>query len=428
MSYCAIVAKIKVRPHPNADKLKIGTVCGSDCIVGIDVEDGELGVFFPDGGQLSLEFLEKNNLLYRNDKDGKRIDGYFGPSRRVRAMSLRGIKSYGFWTRCASLCYTGQDVSTLGEGYEFSALNGHDICNKYITPQTLRSIHNKQIQGKSCKSISFPEHFDTKQLKHQLDPLPESKTLYITEKLHGTSGRYGYVKVKNPISLSWWKKLINREVNLYPTSSEAYEYVNGSRRVNLYQSLTDSYYKDGFRFNLTKPLEGKLKKGEIIYFEIVGWVNESTPIMSCVNTKKLGHDARTRYGDNMIFSYGNEAGKNHIRVYRIAYTNDDGEQVDLAYPQMVERCCDLGIKSVPLLDTILSSELGSYNELVKHCDKILEKNNGSTLDKRHLMEGVCITWYDAGKCITLKHKSFDFLLAEGIVKDDESSVDMEEST
>lgn len=427
MSYNAIVSRIKIRPHPNADNLAIGTAMGTDVIVGKDTEDGSLGILFPDGGQLSEEFLKQNNLLYRTDRDGKIIDGYFGSKRRVRAQAFRGVKSYGFWIPISSVGYCA-DASKLIEGYEFCEINGKKICNKYVSQSTARALsakENNKSQGKPGPSAVMPEHFDTKALRHKTGALPQGKIIFLTEKLHGTSGRFGFVKTKRYSDLPWYKKIVNYFSKIFPEYSEGYEYINGSRRVNFVKSLSDSFCKDGFRFAATSKIEGKLKKGETIYFEIVGWVNESATIMP--STQKLNKELKKEYGNKMTFSYGCEDGKNEVYVYRIAYTNEDGDQFDMSREQMEDRCLELGLKPVPLIDFVSSDEVGTYEKLVEICEEIILTQKHSTLDNRHVMEGICCTWYDGAKCETVKHKGFDFLLVEGIIKEDDSVEDIEES-
>ena len=55
--YKAKVVKLSVKPHPNADRLQLGFVQGIQVIVGLDVQEGEAGAYFPCDGQLSEEFL-----------------------------------------------------------------------------------------------------------------------------------------------------------------------------------------------------------------------------------------------------------------------------------------------------------------------------------------------------------------------------------
>src|SRR5262249_4631144 len=110
VSYQAIVSAITVRPHPNANKLQLGTVHGHQVVVGLDVKDGQLGVFFPTDGQLSHDMCRSNDLY--NESTCKELGltanhyGYFSENRRVRAQKFRGEKSDGVWFELELLQWT----------------------------------------------------------------------------------------------------------------------------------------------------------------------------------------------------------------------------------------------------------------------------------------------------------------------------------
>ena len=87
MNNQAIIATIKTKPHPNADKVQLGEACGFQVVVGLDVKDGEMGVYFQENLCLSNEFAEANPNLMT----------YFPKNRRVRAQKFRGEVSDGFW-------------------------------------------------------------------------------------------------------------------------------------------------------------------------------------------------------------------------------------------------------------------------------------------------------------------------------------------
>ena len=75
--YKAYVTKItNVRKHPNADRLQLGECFGNTVCVNMDYSEGQVGVYFPTDGQLSLEFAAANNLLRKKDANGNNIGGY----------------------------------------------------------------------------------------------------------------------------------------------------------------------------------------------------------------------------------------------------------------------------------------------------------------------------------------------------------------
>ena len=127
--YKGTVLRIKnVRPHPNADRVKLATCHGNQVVVGLEVEEGHIGVYFPCDGQLSDEFCRANNL-YREaslNKFPEDKGGMFDSNRRVRAQKFRGEISDGFWVPLHYFGFiqvTGLDV----EGFEFDEWCGVHI-------------------------------------------------------------------------------------------------------------------------------------------------------------------------------------------------------------------------------------------------------------------------------------------------------------
>ena len=83
MDYCGYVTKLEnVRKHPNADRLQLGECFFNTVCVGLEYEEGEVGVYFPCDLQLSEEFCEVNNLVQKYDETGKNIGGYLDPNKR----------------------------------------------------------------------------------------------------------------------------------------------------------------------------------------------------------------------------------------------------------------------------------------------------------------------------------------------------------
>ena len=133
MSYCGYVVEIKeLRAHSNADRLQVATIFGNDTIVDLSAQVGDVGVYFPVDGKLSVEFAEVNNLLRKKDDAGNNIGGYMDPDKRnIRAIKLRGEKSDGLYLPLESLSSFGK-TDTLQIGDKIDVFNGHLICEKYI--------------------------------------------------------------------------------------------------------------------------------------------------------------------------------------------------------------------------------------------------------------------------------------------------------
>ena len=127
MSYFGYITTLKnVRKHPNADRMMLADCFGNTICVGIDAAEGEIGIYFPTDGQLSVEYCEHNNLVRKKDDAGNNIGGYLDPDKRnVRAIKLRGEKSDGIFMPLSSLVYTGINLDNVNVGDRIDVLNGH---------------------------------------------------------------------------------------------------------------------------------------------------------------------------------------------------------------------------------------------------------------------------------------------------------------
>lgn len=446
MSYEAIVARISTRPHPKADRLQLGTCCGHQVVVGLDTQDGELGVFFPTDGQLSDEFVKANSIYSKSAKDKLGISylddekhGFFSERRRVRAQSFRGEKSDGFWCPLSYFCWTDvagfvnpptqavwYDSQVFTEGKTFTHLGNYEICQKYETPATKSAQANK-IGRHQRENRCFPKHDVTKKFQYVADKIPADAVIWITEKLHGTSGRYGYVL--DDIDLSIWKRLWNkfmgRAFRAFPVRE--YRYLNGSKNVILEKTSGAGYYgTNDFRY---KAIEGvTLKKGEVVYFEIVGDYKAGKPIMGVQPIGDELKDVRKQYGEFMRYSYGQQnrlPGEPAIYVYKILHMNEDGEAIDLSWPQVKARCKELALKYVPELRSALTLQEQSLSTIGSIVAELTE--GPSTLDSSHIREGVVLRVESTEGIDYIKNKSWIFGVLEGYIKDSDSYVDTEEA-
>jgi len=421
LSYQALVCRVSTRPHPNADKLQLATANGYQVVVGLDVKDGELGVFFGPDGQLSEEMCAANDLIgYTDPETGEKRGGFFAKNRRVRAQRFRGEKSDGYWTPLSSFAFTGVDLSTLTEGMQFDSLNGVPICNKYYTPATLKAM---QSGGKQKRQNDlFAKHIDTAQLKHHINNIEPNSVIYITEKLHGTSGRFGYVLEEKTL-----KRRLRDRIRRRPARTvREYNHLLGTRNTILADHTSTGFYgSEEFRWNAIEKLVGNLHKGEILYFELVGYTTDGKPIMSEPATDEL-KEIKKQYGKKMTFSYGTEPGQCDLYVYRITRVNEDGNVVELSWPQVKARCNALGIKHVPeLLEAPVVFYNGSNKSLEALVDSLME--GPSTIDSRHIREGVVVR-VEGKETNFFKAKSFTFGVLEGYLKNSDDYVDLEEAS
>lgn len=429
MSYNAVVARIYTRPLPGSDNIALGTCQGYQVIVGKNVADGTLGVFFEGGGQLSEGYAAANDLVRRKDENGNPAGGYFEENRRVKAVKMRGAKSEGYWCPLESFAYTGADLDKLKEGDQFCELNGYPICNKYMTPETLRAATANQKKVRK-DNVMFAKHIDTEQFKRGINAIPAGAVIFVSEKLHGTSFRVGRVLEETPVVYTGVKKLLAKWLK-WPTEKTEWTYLNGSRNVVLEKRPEgqEGYYgKEEFRFNATKGIT--LHKGEVVYGELVGFTETGAPIMSPQDLSSLkDKKIEKRFGKVNTFRYGAANGECKAFVYRITQVNEDGNAVELSWNQMVARARELGLTPVPIVDKFIYD--GDMEALAARVSVLTDGADGtealpSRLDETHIQEGVVVRYESEFGTGWLKSKGFYFSVLEGILKESDSYVDTEE--
>lgn len=461
--YKAYVTQIKnLHKHPNADRLQLGECFGNTVCVNLDYTEGQTGVYFPVDGRLSVEFAEANNLLRKKDDAGNSIGGYMDPDKRnVTAIRLRGEKSDGLFLPLECLEPFG-DVSTLKVGDTIDTFNGHLICEKYI-PRG-KNGHGGNIQGNKTRKKKVPvaplfaEHADTEQLAYNLSAFKPGDEIEITLKMHGTSQRTGYLPVFKGYKRTLLDKILRRE----GTPTYDWGYVSGTRRTILENYEGGYYGSNKFREQHSKFFEGKLWKGEEIFFEVVGFTHTGTPIMATGNNKKLNDkEFVKKYGAETVFSYGcdpngctdgeltkyatdahgnklvafTQLPQSDIYVYRMTMTNEDGNVIEYTPDFMRYRCEQMGVKTVPIMwKGVIPISTGDEAaiELGQTAGNWIKEqaefyyDGPDPVGKTHIREGVVVRILNRPKFTAYKHKSFEFRVLEGIIKDVAEAPDIEE--
>lgn len=467
-----ITTLTNVRAHPNADRMKLADCFGNTVCVGLNAQEGDTVIYFPTDGQLSVEYCAQNDLVRRKDENGNAAGGYLDPEKRnIRAIRLRGEKSDGITMPLESLAYTGVDMSTLTIGPLPGVVNGHEIYQKYIPKSTDNGgfvrAGNKTRKKKVPVAPLFAEHADTEQLAYNLSAFHPGDEIEITLKMHGTSQRTGYLPVFKGYKDNIWGKLLKTIkptcdfdkkviawIEKHATPVYDWGYVSGTRRVVL-DSYEGGFYGDNqFREQHSKTFEGKLMKGETVYYEVVGFTTTGQPIMSDASNKKLNDkEFIKQYGETTRFSYGcspnpmpalvygptgevraEAVPQSDIYVYRMTMTNEDGFVVDYHPNLMRYRCEQMGVKCVPVLwkgfipqepaiphpnychtndmisDKMMRCDAGEYVKYIAE----LYYDGPDPIGKTHVREGVVIRIVDRPKFTAYKHKNFNFKVLSGI--------------
>ena len=472
MAYCGFVTTLKnVRPHPNADRMKLADCFGNTVCVGLDSAEGEIGVYFPVDGQLSVEFCQVHDLVRRKDENGNAAGGYLDPDKRnIKAVKLRGEKSDGLFMPISCLVFTGVNLDEINVGDTITIVNGHEICQKYI-PRSNRGGAsgrggNRTRKHKEPIAPLFAEHADTEQLAYNLAAFKPGDEIEITLKMHGTSQRTGYLPVLQGYKRTFFDWLFRRQ----GTPIYDYGYVSGTRRVVLEDFEGGFYGSNEFREHHSKTFEGKLWKGETVYYEVVGFTHTGQPIMASANNNKIqDKEFAKQYGKETVFSYGcvphidetyadciDENGElrlaetlpqSDIYVYRMTMTNPDGEVVEYTPDFMRYRCEQMAVKTVPVFaKTILdnNSSVLYYTTPDGECHFVAKDEEAhigeavktlaeqfydgpDPVGKTHVREGVVVRIINRPKFCAYKHKNFSFKVLEGLIKDTAAAPDMEEA-
>jgi len=164
------VVKVRIENHPNADRLEIAQIVGTNfkSIVGKDqFKDGDLVAYFPEGS------IVPNPILKEMGLEGK-LAGSKG--NRVKAARLRGVLSQG-------LCYPAR--SEWEEGQDVAEELG---IEKYV-PKIPLDMGGEVYALGPAKTMKY----DLENIKRFPEVLEDGEEVCITEKIHGTNFQAGFL-------------------------------------------------------------------------------------------------------------------------------------------------------------------------------------------------------------------------------------------
>lgn len=403
-NYVATIIRVpELHPVEGLDNLLALRMFGMQALVGKETEVGSIGVLFSTEVQLSQEFAAANNLhRHSNLNADPTKTGYLEDSRRVKAIRLRGVQSDSLFMPLSSFDYlpTGKDFKV---GDTFDSIEGHEIVRKYLNkvPGVAKGAQAK-IRRVDLKV--FPLHIDSENYWRNADKIPEDAPVVVTQKLHGTSVRYGKVPVLR--EKKWYEKLINKLG--IPTQATDYKFVVGSRMVvKSIDFEAESAGKEHFyasdlwsKSAAALHLHQIIPAGYLVYGELVGYTPEGAPIQK-------------------DYTYEQGLGSAELYVYRIATITDTGVMTDLSWPAVKAFAHGLGLKTVPEITTNL------HGAFAQELDRYIDANyyndwsdNGAghfidtpvrLSDAKMVDEGVCVRYDGPNGIYILKAKSPIFL-------------------
>lgn len=470
----ALVCRIQTQelPDPKYTRVQLGVVAGGyRVVVGRSVRAGDMGLFFPADTQLDEAFCLKNSLLRKHPVTGEKLGGYLDENRRVRAISLCGVRSEGVWLPLSCLIYLGV-VGPLNEGQAFATLAlrkgvwlpGETVgeqmvvlAQRYYTPATQAARVARHSRGGRRETSQFPMHYETPQWKRAGDEaLPEGAYVVVTEKLHGTSARVGLVLHDVPANEGLLARLWRRIRRRPAPVQRAWRYLCGTRRViSGIEAMPGKFSTDQpWRDRWANHISQHLRKGETAYYEIVGYqhcwgvesefrpefelgphtprpraavkgrvISAPPPIMPRQSAARLP-EVVDRYGPCVTYSYGCEPGESAAYLYRLTMVSEDGHITELPWFQVEKRAQEMGIGVPPVLRRWAVKR---WAQLFR--DWLSMNEEGPTLlGNAHPREGICVRVESAARGVEVfKAKSWTFGVLEGYCKDRPDYVDTEEA-
>lgn len=318
-NYLATICKIgPLSPIEGADRLKTAVVNGHTIVVSAEQKPTDTVVYFPCESAVADKYLSANNLyeIGRADRNAnfrevedlikkaekaveandlekanelkdkaKALCGYFGSTRRVRILKLRGVYSDGFIA----------DVETLRKAYpdeldwrvkfdeyldvQFDTIGKELVCEKYVPKVNEQVPHGQGNWHKRMKTLKrfdrvnteyFKFHYDTKMLVEHIKEISPDDMVDVTVKVHGKSAVVANVLCNRKLTLlDKIKRFFGKDV---PTLE--YGNIYSSKRVirNQYVNPKASEFEDTSEWaDVNRVFAPYVSKGMTVYGEIVGY-------------------------------------------------------------------------------------------------------------------------------------------------------------
>lgn len=312
------VVKIdEIVPHGNADRLELAKISGWQVVTGKgNFQPGQLALYIP------VDSILPNSLEMRLFPPGSKITLKKG---RVRSIKIRSQMSQGMIIPLADvtdeLVATGKPVpSRMEVGTDLAEMLG---VIKYEPPEpefTIGATKGKKA-SKNQINPNFKKYTDIENIKWYTNVFQEGENVYISEKLHGTSARYGCVARHYEGFLAPVRAAVMGFLSKLGIV-KPYQFVFGSRNCQLHTGSNQSWYKEDVYAKILQQenIKARLQPGECIYGEIVGSAIQKN------------------------YTYGCKEGEHKFFVYDVMV---DGKWLD--YPAFARWCSNRGFEPVPKL-------------------------------------------------------------------------------
>jgi RNA ligase (TIGR02306 family) len=212
---------------------------------------------------------------------------------RIKTIKIRGAISQGMIVPLSDL----EMVSRLGYQFEGTDVTAELGVTKYEPPDTSlpRSMHAKRVRK---ENPYFRPYDKLSHFKNYPNLFVEGEQVVVTEKVHGTNFRAGWVPT---VADTWWKK-----IKQFFGKLEPFEFVYGSHHVQLQDKKGwDGYYEHNVYAETVEKywLKTRIPKGYVIYGEIYG------------------------PGIQKGYGYGLPTGEHQMRIFDVAVFNEEEQML-----------------------------------------------------------------------------------------------------
>ena len=438
-NYLAKVVSLgKFVTHPNADRLQGFIIDHARIYVDLSFKEHDICIYFPLECQIDSRILSFLNLY--SDKSLNRDNtkgGFFNPKGRVKAVRLRSEPSQGFIMKAEDFLYAVSTFASFSRlidsdsiDEEFDSIGDEIIVKKYVIqdPRKAGVKSDKKLAKKVSRVVEnqFRFHIDTEQLKKNMYKVNRNDYVSITAKLHGTSFVCGNLLTYR--KLSFVEKILKKlGVNI---NDKVYDLLYSSRRVIKNDDLNtqaNHYYSSDVWGDASKMISYAVQKGYTLYSEIVGYTRDGAYIQKGYDYGCIQPAYENEYVEGVHY---------RVYVYRITFTNEDGNVSELSWRQIKSYCEHFGIRHVP---EYYFGKLVNFDKSLKKI-KSDEEFNGAViklLEDKYLekycefcgnkvpSEGIVLRVDKLFNFDAYKLKSFTFLLNETKNLDD-GIIDIEE--
>jgi RNA ligase (TIGR02306 family) len=235
-----------INPHPNADKLEIATILGTECCVQKGKHKvGETVVWFPPNMLIPTSVGEALGVTQYLKRSCYATDAA-ATNCRVAATRLRSVPSFGFIISLAEAKAAAKSPAPLLEGHPLVTfgddtkpgmnLDGYFGGIKY-EPPAAGAPGTPRAKGFNADAApdhpDFHKYTDIENHYRYENMIPEGEPVRITEKLHGRNIRLGLINVDGQFEFMvgshkvnwkpedshgnvplWWQMLTEPVVNL----------------------------------------------------------------------------------------------------------------------------------------------------------------------------------------------------------------------